>query len=169
MSASAVHNLWTTAAAATEPIAKIDAPKIEYGQLSPTLIVVGAAIIGVLVEAFVPRKHRYYAQLFVTVVALVAAFAAVIALAEGGYGTTKARIAAMGAIAVDGPALFLQGTILLAALVGAFTFAERRLDPAAHGNRVDSFAAQAASVPGSDSEKAAVKAGFTTTEVFPLL
>ena len=50
-----------------------------------------------------------------------------------------------------------------------FTFAERRLDPEAHGNRVDSFAAQAASVPGSDSEKAAVKAGFTTTEVFPLL
>ncbi len=50
-----------------------------------------------------------------------------------------------------------------------FTFAERRLDPEAHGNRVDSFAAQAASVPGSDSEQAAVKAGFTTTEVFPLL
>lgn len=85
-----------------------------------------------------------------------------------GYGNAKARIAAMGAIAVDGPALFLQGTILLASIVAVFTFAERRLDPAAHGNRVDSFAAQAASVPGSDSEKAAVKAGFTTTEVFPL-
>ena len=103
------------------------------------------------------------------VVALAAAFAAVVALAADGYGTTKAHIAAMGAIAVDGPALFLQGTILLAALVGLFTFAERRLDPEAHGNRVDSFAAQAASVPGSESEKAAVKAGFTTTEVFPLL
>lgn len=74
----------------------------------------------------------------------------------------------MGAIAVDGPALFLQGVILLTGLVAIFTFAERRLDPEAHGNRVDSFAAQASSVPGSDSEKAAVKAGFTTTEVFPL-
>jgi NADH-quinone oxidoreductase subunit N len=40
VSATAVHSLWTTAA---EPITKIDAPKIEYGQLSPTLIVVGAA------------------------------------------------------------------------------------------------------------------------------
>lgn len=166
MSASAVHSLWTTAA---DPISKIDAPKIEYGQLSPTLIIVGAAIVGVLIEAVVPRRSRYYTQVFVCVVALVAAFAAVVALAAGGYATTKAGIAAMGAIAVDGPALFLQGTILLAGLVGLFTFAERRLDPEAHGNRVDSFAAQAASVPGSDSEKAAVKAGFTTTEVFPLL
>ncbi|CAM5628426.1 NADH-quinone oxidoreductase subunit N OS=Streptomyces violarus OX=67380 GN=nuoN PE=3 SV=1 [Streptomyces violarus] len=114
--------------------------------MAPTLIVVGAAIVGILVEAFVPRKSRYYVQMFVSVVALAAAFAAVVALAADGYGTTKARIAAMGAIAVDGPALFLQGTILLAALVGLFTFAERRLDPLVHGNRVDSFAAQAASV-----------------------
>ncbi|MGW7198781.1 NADH-quinone oxidoreductase subunit NuoN [Streptomyces chryseus] len=168
MSASAVHSLWTTVAA---PGAEggFTAPHIEYAQLSPTLIVVGAAVVGVLLEAFVPRKARYYAQLFLSVVAVTAAFAAVVALAAGGYGTTKAQIAAEGAIAVDGPALFLQGTILLASLVAVFTFAERRLDPDAHGNRVDSFAAQAASVPGSESEKAAVKAGFTTTEVFPLM
>lgn len=75
----------------------------------------------------------------------------------------------MGAIAIDGPTLFLQGTILLVAMVAVFTFAERRLDPTAHGNRVDSFAAQAGAVPGGEGEKAAVRAGFTTTEVFPLL
>ncbi|MEU8953858.1 NADH-quinone oxidoreductase subunit NuoN [Streptomyces sp. NPDC048518] len=165
MSASAVHSLWTTAA---DPIDKIDAPNIEYGQLSPTLIVIGAAVIGVLIEAFVPRKSRYYAQLFVSVVALAAAFAAVVGLAARGFGTTKAQVAAMGAIAVDGPALFLQGTILLTGIVAIFTFAERRLDPVAHGNRVDSFVAQAGSVPGSESEQAATKAGFATTEVFPL-
>ncbi|MFE3326010.1 NADH-quinone oxidoreductase subunit NuoN [Streptomyces sp. NPDC059176] len=165
MSTPAVHSLWTTAA---EPLARIPAPHIEYAQLAPSLIVLGAALVGVLVEAFVPRSSRYYAQVFTSVVALAASFAAVVALAAGGYGTTKAHIAAMGAVAVDGPALFLQGTVLLASLVAVFTFAERRLDPVAHGNRVDSFAAQAASVPGSDGEKAAVKAGFTTTEVFPL-
>ncbi|WP_445518367.1 NADH-quinone oxidoreductase subunit NuoN [Streptomyces sp. NEAU-174] len=164
--AATVHSLWTTAAAAPD---KIPSPDIEYGQLSPTLIVLGAAIVGVLIEAFIPRRQRYMAQLFVSVVALAAAFAAVIGLAAGDYGTSKARVAAMGAIAVDGPALFLQGTILLVALVAVFTFAERRLDPVAHGNRVDSFAAQAAAVPGGDAEKAAVKAGFTTTEVFPLV
>lgn len=165
-SAPLVHSLWTTAAPAQE---KIPTPHIEYGQLSPVLIVLGAAIIGILIEALLPRRTRYTAQLFVSVVALASAFAAVVALAAGDYGTTKAGIAAMGAIAVDGPALFLQGTILLVSVVAVLTFAERRLDPVSHGKRVDAFAAQAAAVPGGDSEKAAVKAGFTTTEVFPLL
>ncbi|WP_328895726.1 NADH-quinone oxidoreductase subunit NuoN [Streptomyces sp. NBC_00236] len=171
MSATAVHSLWTMAGGVTSaaPDEKFKAPVIEYTQLTPVLIVIGVAVLGVLVEAFVPRRARYYTQVFLTVAALVAAFAAVIGLAAAGYGTTKAHIAAMGAIAVDGPALFLQGTILLTSLVAVFTFAERRLDPESHGSRVDSFAAQAASVPGSDSEKAAVRAGFTTTEVFPLL
>lgn len=168
MSATAVHNLWTTAAE-VEPLGRIPAPHIEYAQLSPVLIVVGAAVLGILVEAFVPRRARYYTQVFLTVVALGAAFAAIVGLAANGYATTEKQIAAMGAIAVDGPALFLQGTILLASLVAVFTFAERRLDPVAHGNRIDSFAAEAAAVPGSEHEKAAVKAGFTTTEVFPLL
>ncbi|MER5360440.1 NADH-quinone oxidoreductase subunit NuoN [Streptomyces sp. NPDC002785] len=171
MSATDVHSLWTMAGGVTSavPAEKFKAPVIEYAQLTPVLIVIGVAVVGVLVEAFVPRRARYYTQVFLTVVALAAAFAAVIGLAAGGYGTTKAHIAAMGAIAIDGPTLFLQGTILLTSLVAVFTFAERRLDPAAHGNHVDSFAAQAASVPGSDSEKAAVRAGFTTTEVFPLV
>ncbi|WP_234317625.1 NADH-quinone oxidoreductase subunit NuoN [Streptomyces rimosus] len=153
---------------AAEAPARIPAPKIEYAQLAPALIVLGAAVVGVVLEGFVPRRSRYYAQLLLSVLALAAGFAAVVGLAAGGFGTTKAKITAMGAIAVDGPALFLQGTILLVALVATFTFAERRLDPAAHGKRVDSFAAQAAAVPGGEAERAAVKAGFTTTEVFPL-
>ncbi|ARF74508.1 NADH-quinone oxidoreductase subunit NuoN [Streptomyces sp. NPDC012600] len=170
MSATAVHNLWTTASGVTSaaPGDRFTAPTIEYAQLAPVLIIVVAAVLGILVEAFVPRRARYHTQLLLTVVALAAAFAAVVSLAAGGYGTTKAQIAAMGAIAIDGPTLFLQGTILLVAVVAVFTFAERRLDPTAHGRKVDSFAAQAGTVPGSDAEKAAVRAGFTTTEVFPL-
>ncbi|MFI1435824.1 NADH-quinone oxidoreductase subunit NuoN [Streptomyces lydicus] len=165
-SVASVHSLWTVAAGAP---GKIPGPHIEYAQLSPTLIVLGAAVIGVLIEAFVPRAARYYSQLLLSLVALAAAFAAVIGLAAGGFGSSKAHIAAMGAIAVDGPALFLQGTILLVSLIAVFTFAERRLDPAAHGKRVDSFAAEAAAVPGGAAEQAAVRAGFTTTEVFPIL
>ncbi|MEV5123753.1 NADH-quinone oxidoreductase subunit NuoN [Streptomyces decoyicus] len=165
-SVASVHSLWTVAAGAP---GKIPAPHIEYTQLAPTLIVLGAAVLGVLVEAFVPRRNRYYSQLLLTLVALAAAFAAVIGLAAGGFGSSKAHIAAMGAIAVDGPALFLQGTILLVSVIAVFTFAERRLDPAAHGKHVDSFAAQAAAVPGGAAEQAAVKAGFTTTEVFPIV
>ncbi|MEU7201635.1 NADH-quinone oxidoreductase subunit NuoN [Streptomyces sp. NPDC045470] len=164
-SVASVHSLWTIAA---EAPARIPAPKIEYAQLAPALIVLGAAVVGVVLEAFLPRRSRYHAQLLLSVLALAAGFAAVVGLAAGGFGTSKAKITAMGAIAVDGPALFLQGTILLVALVATFTFAERRLDPAAHGKKVDSFVAQAAAVPGGEAEQAAVKAGFTTTEVFPI-
>ncbi|WKK21114.1 NADH-quinone oxidoreductase subunit NuoN [Streptomyces olivoreticuli] len=164
--AAFVHSLWTMSA---DPPKKIPAPHIEYAQLSPTLIVLGAAVLGILVEAFLPRRLRHPAQLLLSAVGLVAGFAAVIALAAGGYGTGKAHVAAMGAVAVDGPALFLQGTILLVSLIAVFTFAERRLDPAAHGKSVDSFAAQGSAVPGGAAEQAAVKAGFTTTEVFPLV
>ncbi|MEV1044505.1 NADH-quinone oxidoreductase subunit NuoN [Streptomyces sp. NPDC049916] len=171
MSATAVHSLWTTASGVTSaaPGDSFSAPKIEYTQLMPVLIIVGIAVVGILVEAFVPRRARYHTQLFLTVTAIAASFAAIVGLAAGGYGTTKAQIAAMGAIAIDGPTLFLQGTILLVAMVAVFTFAERRLDPTSHGNRVDSFAAQPGAVPGSEGEKAAVRAGFATTEVFPLL
>jgi len=41
----------------------IPTPKIEYGQLSPMLLVFGAAVAGVLVEAFAPRPlRRLYAR-----------------------------------------------------------------------------------------------------------
>lgn len=59
MSATTVHSLWATAA---EPIDKIPAPTIEYAQLAPVLIVVGAAVVGVLVEALVPRRARYHTR-----------------------------------------------------------------------------------------------------------
>ncbi|MFG2179012.1 NADH-quinone oxidoreductase subunit NuoN [Streptomyces abikoensis] len=165
--AETVHSLWTLAAA--EAPKKIPGPHIEYVQLSPTLIVLGAALLGVLAEAFLPRGVRHRAQLGLAALGLAAAFAAVVALAAGGYASDKSHVAAMGAVAVDGPALFLQGTILLVALVAVFTFAERRLDPAADGRPVDSFAAQAAAVPGGDAEREAVAAGMVTTEVFPLV
>jgi NADH-quinone oxidoreductase subunit N len=162
---ASVHTLWTTAA---EEQQQIPAPHIEYAQLSPILIVLGAAVVGILLEAFVPRRHRYASQLALSVAALVGAFGAVVWLAADGYATDKAHLAAMGAVAVDGPSLFLQGTIALVSLAAVFTFAERRLEPRVEGQPVDAFAAQGAAVPGSEQEREAVKAGFTTTEVFPL-
>ena len=90
----------------------VPTPSIEYVLLSPMLIVLGAAVLGVLVEAFAPRRQRYVAQVALSLVALIAAFVAVVVLArdlDGGNGFT----AVMGAVAVDMPALFLQGTILL--------------------------------------------------------
>lgn len=157
---SGVHSLWTHAA---------EAPSIEYLQLSPALIVLGAAVIAILIEAFAPRSVRHILQVGLAGLGLAGGFAAVVGLAAGGYATEKAAVVGIGSISVDGPALFLQGVILLVGLVSVGTFAERKLEPVTHGVRVDSFAAQPASVPGGDGERAAIKAGWTTTEIFPLL
>lgn len=148
---------------------QLQPPKIEYGALSPVIIVLGAAVLGILVEAFAPRRTRFVTQLLLAGLGLAGAFAAVLGLAATGHATGKAAIAGMGALAVDGPTLFLQGTILLVGLVSMFVFAERRLEPKAHGSHTDSFAPQPASLPGGEGEREAVRAGWTTTEVFPLL
>ncbi|MGR6999887.1 NADH-quinone oxidoreductase subunit NuoN [Yinghuangia aomiensis] len=117
----------------------------------------GAAVAGVLVEAFVPRKARYATQLVIALGGMAAAFAAVLAL----HGSRE--VAAVGAVAVDGPALFLQGTLLLLGIVSVLMIAERRLEPGG-----DAFAAQAAAAPGSAQEREATAAGLHQTEVFPL-
>ncbi|WP_377269864.1 NADH-quinone oxidoreductase subunit NuoN [Peterkaempfera sp. SMS 1(5)a] len=164
-SATAVHTLWTAAG----DTATIPTPHIEYGQLAPMLVVLGAAVAGILAEAFLPRRNRWAAQVVIALLGLVGAFGVVVSLAARGYATTKADLTAMGAVAVDGPALFLQGVILLVAVVAVLSFAERRLEPrGADGAPVDAFTPQASAVPGGDQEKAATRAGFATTEVFPL-
>ncbi|MEU9128357.1 NADH-quinone oxidoreductase subunit NuoN [Kitasatospora sp. NPDC048540] len=157
---------WLAAAGGNSP--SIPAPHIEYGQLSPMLVVFGAALAGILAEAFLPRRMRHTAQLVIALLGLGGAFAAVVVLAAQGHGTTKAGLLAMGAVAIDGPALFLQGVILLTAVLAVLTFAEGRLEPRLNGNTVDAFAAQAAAVAGGEQEREATRAGLRTSEVFPL-
>ncbi|MFH5230017.1 NADH-quinone oxidoreductase subunit NuoN [Antrihabitans spumae] len=144
----------------------LPAPDIEYGRLSPMLIVFGVAIVGVLVEAFLPNRVRYGLHLVLSLGGLVAAFVAVVLLAG-----TRAD-AVLGAVAVDGPTLFLQGTILLVSMLAIVFMAERKVDVAvdAHGEpkSADAFTSQASAVPGSVAELEATKAGATLTEVFPL-
>lgn len=135
----------------------IPAPHIEYGQLAPMLLVFGVAILGVLVEAFVRRSWRFPVQATLTAVGLLGAFVWTIVL---GVRDEPFHIAAEGALAVDGPTLFLQGTILVLALVSLLLIVERK-----QGH----FAAQAAALPGSEAEQETMSAGITQTEVFPLM
>ncbi|MBX7433647.1 NADH-quinone oxidoreductase subunit NuoN [Mycobacterium sp. Y57] len=146
-------------------------PDVEYSLLAPMLIVLGAAVLGVLLEAFLPRRLRYPAQIALSLAGLAAAFVAVLALARdlhGGNGFS----AVMGAVAIDLPALFLQGTILLVTVLGILLIAERRIPTpdrdAGDGRGLDAFTPQASAVPGSVAEQLATKAGAVQTEVFPL-
>ena len=135
----------------------IPTPTIEYGKLAPLLIVLAAAVISVLVEAFVRREARRPIQLIVVFGALIVAFVSLVGLA----GTRV--IAAEGSVAIDGPTLFLQGTVLVLALVGALLIAERGVDPAGDG-----FAPRAYTLPGSREEREFTSQGWLQTEVWPL-
>src|SRR4029453_11367827 len=145
-------------------------PSVEYGLLSPMLIVLGVAVVGVLVEAFLPRQQRYAAQLVLSLGGLAAAFVAVVGLTRDLHGGTG-HTAVLGAIAVDAPALFLQATILLVGVLGILLIAERRISAPADaeaGPGLDGFTPRASAVVGSVAEKLATKAGVMQTEVFPL-
>jgi NADH-quinone oxidoreductase subunit N len=145
--------------------APITPPHIEYFQLSPMLVVFGAAVAGVLVEAFAPRRIRRSAQLAVTLASLAAAFVLTVIIASSSslFGGHKAgHVAAMGAVAVDRPTLFIQGTILILALVSALLVGEGSHDAGA-------FAAQAAAIPGSPEEREGLLEGISHTEVYPLM
>ncbi|HSF26448.1 MAG TPA: NADH-quinone oxidoreductase subunit NuoN [Actinomycetes bacterium] len=137
--------------------AVIEAPTIEYSKVAPLLIVFGVAVVGVLVEAFAPRSRRYVIQLVLALAGLAASLAAVIGLA----GTHA--IVAMGSVAIDGPTLFLQGTILVLAMLAVLTMAERALDPGG-----TAFAAQVSALPGTEAERTATSTQVMQTEVFPL-
>ncbi|WP_425549428.1 NADH-quinone oxidoreductase subunit NuoN [Actinomadura miaoliensis] len=116
----------------------------------------GAAVLGVLVEAFVGRAWRYPVQLTVAGVGLAGALFGTIMLAFD----KPFHVAAEGALGVDGPTLFIQGTVLVLALVSLLLIAERQ-----QGH----FAAQAAALPGTEAEQETAAAGGTQTEVFPLM
>ena len=133
------------------------APVIQYAEVLPILIILGGAVLGVLVEAFIPRSLRYVIQVAISLVSIVLAFAAVVRL----HGTS--HIAVEGSVVVDGPTLFLQGTLLLLAIGGVLLIAERGLETGG-----GAFTAHAAALPGSDAERTALASGIIQTEVFPL-
>jgi NADH-quinone oxidoreductase subunit N len=152
----------------------IPTPTVEYGLLSPMLIVLGAATVGVLIEAFLPRRSRYAAQVTLALGATVAALAAVVVVGRQLSGEVG-RSAVMGSVVIDRPALFLQGTVLLVTVLGILLIAERQIpvdvvDTETEGTArgLDAFTPQASAVPGSVAERVAARAGIAQTEVFPL-
>ncbi|HYK32844.1 MAG TPA: NADH-quinone oxidoreductase subunit NuoN [Streptosporangiaceae bacterium] len=142
----------------------IPTPHFEYGMLSPMLLVFGAAVAGVLVEAFVARPLRRALHLAITLGGLAGAFVLTIAVAVNGglfAGGAPGRVAAVGSVGVDRPTLFIQGTILVLAFISVLLIAES-------SHEVSAFTAQAAAVPGSAEEREGLLAGISHTEVYPL-
>ena len=146
----------------TAAIDTFTAPDIDYTRLLPVLVVFGVGVLGVLVEALVPAGGRYRAQTGLAVLGLVVAGGFTIWLATdltGGLGRTVAS----GTVAVDGPALFLWGTVLVLSLLSVLLMSERGLEVGG-----SAFTSSAYALPGSEAEREADRAGRFQTEVYPL-
>jgi NADH-quinone oxidoreductase subunit N len=141
---------------ATLAAGEITAPSLSYSGLAPVLIVLGAACLGVLVEAFVPRAYRWFTQVTIALGGLAAALVATIVLA-GRNETTAA-----GAVAVDGPALFLQGTLAGLGILSVLLVAERSVDVGG-----GAFVAQASLAAGTREDRRQLTSRHMQTEVFP--
>jgi len=151
-----VSALASAASVATDAGTPFDLPSVNYAAIAPILIIFSAAIISVLVEAFAPRRARRPLQLVVVIVSVLAALVVVISLA----GTRL--VTGDGAIAIDGPTLVMQGTLLVISLLAALLMAERSIDPLG-----DAFAPRASALPGSEDERQFTQRGYLQTEIWP--
>lgn len=132
-------------------------PTMDWGALAPMVIVFAAGVVGVIVEAFVPRSSRPVVQQVLTLLALAASLGAVVGLAG------DASVTAGGAVSIDGPTLFIQGSVLVFALMSVALYTDTRVDPAG-----DPFTPGPAEIPGSQAERLLTVRRVRQTEAYPL-
>lgn len=135
----------------------IPTPELAYAAIMPMLLVFGAALVGVLIEAFARPAHRRPLQILTCTVGLLGAFVAVVLLA----GTEK--LVYNGSIAIDGPTLFLQGALAILGLAAIYLISERSLDSSG-----GAMVSKAAVLPGSREDVALAEHTDVQTEVYPL-
>lgn len=137
---------------------------MDYGAIAPILIVLSGACLSVLVEAFTSRRGRWLAQVALTLLTLGAAGAA---LGVHLYSRGASNVLTLAStIAVDGPSLFLWGTLLALGLAAMLLIADRTVEPGG------AFTPDAAVRPGTTADRALMVGTRTETvmqtEVFPL-
>jgi len=130
----------------------LTAPKLDYALLAPILIILGTALLGVIVEAFVKQALRARLQLVIALAGISIALGRLFLVRNQG-----SSIAAVTSVSIDGSGIFIQGAILLFAFLGILIIADQ-----------DHFAPQASALPGSSEEATALESGKQQTEVFPL-
>jgi NADH-quinone oxidoreductase subunit N len=130
----------------------LTAPKLDYALLAPILIILGTALLGVIVEAFIKQALRARLQLVIALAGISIAFGQLYLVRNEG-----SSIAAVTSVSIDGSGIFIQGAILLFAFLGILIIADQ-----------DHFAPQASALPGSSEEATALESGKQQTEVFPL-
>ncbi|MCI1662057.1 MAG: NADH-quinone oxidoreductase subunit NuoN [Actinomyces sp.] len=141
-------NLFSTADFAT--------PTIGWASLSPVLIVLGAAVAGVLVESFAPQRLRRPIGIGV---ALLATLGAAIAAA---VRWVQAEPSTLGEYVEDPLTLAAQFILAVVGVVAILVMADRT--QVGDG----AFAGQPSDRPGSGDEERTLSKGYQRSEMFPL-
>src|SRR5690625_4045288 len=136
------------------------APLIDWAAMAPYLIVFGAAVVGVLIEAFAPQPRRRPIQAVLATVALGAAVVTVV------WRWAHIKIVGPqeligGAIKEDLAGVFAQAMVLVISFIAMLIIADRTRGE-------DAFTPTAAAIPGTRYEEQARQAGLAQTEIFPL-
>ena len=146
------------------PTQPVEVPAVDFAAIAPLLIVLGAACVAVLVEAFLPRHQRWPAQVGLSVAALALAGLA-LGLYAGDAGADGVTTLA-DAIAVDRPTLFLWGTLIALGLASVLLIADRSVEPG--GALVAAMPARAR-VGGRLVDAPAEERGYGTPEQAPTM
>ncbi|MCE6995930.1 NADH-quinone oxidoreductase subunit NuoN [Saccharothrix sp. S26] len=158
----------------SQNVERLQAPEIDYGAVAPLLIVLGAACLSVLLEAFLPKAQRWAAQVVLVLLTLAAAGAGLVLYASADSTPDQGKLTFSGTLAVDRPVIFLWGTLLLLGLGAVLLIADRSVEPGG------AFVADASILPGQGSQvhpgpgatavqtRAQASRFGMQTEVFPL-
>ncbi len=143
-------------------------PTIDWLYLAPIIVVLGAGVLGVLVEAFVPARVRRTVQVTLALLATAAAFALVVVLwrdpAVQGTAEAAPGVRVLGGAMIADPfGLAIQGIVVVLAFLAILVVADRT------STGQDAFAPSAAAVPGSPYEDLTRRKGVEQTEVYPLV
>ncbi|QJW37637.1 NADH-quinone oxidoreductase subunit NuoN [Cellulosimicrobium protaetiae] len=144
------------------------APTVDWLYLAPILVVLGAGVVGVLIEAFVPARVRRTTQVVLALLATAAAFALVVVLwrdpaVQGSEGGAYGVRVLGGSMVIDPFGLAIQGIVVLLAFLAILVIADKT------STGQDAFAPSAAAVPGSPYEDLTRRKGLEQTEVYPLV
>lgn len=141
------------------------APEINWVPLIPFMIIAGAGVVGVLVEAFAPEARRRMIQIVLTLAAQVAALISLFVVVSK-YSTEldEAGIVAVinHSVLFDTLTIPLMVIILICSILATLVMIDRT------SAKQDPFAPTAAAIPGSEYESLARARGLEQTEVFPL-
>lgn len=136
-----------------------EAPSISWAALAPVIIVLGGAVLGVLLESFVPVKARRPAVIGVSLLAPLLAGAA-LALR---WGTVSTKPQSLGEYIEDPLTIAAQFVLVVLTFVALLVIAERT-----HVGD-GAFAGQPSDRPGSGDEELTLAKGYQRSEMFPLV